>query len=164
MGNLSDTSLLTASFTDQHELSIDAKGRVPVPAAFRKVLRALEQDVLPLGLGPNGDCLRGYTEHGFGQLMNRIEEAAQGSQQERALAALIRREVMGNMAMLAVDGQGRILIPGGLRAAGGLDGECVFVGSGIYFELWSRTGWEAEKRRVAESLAGSREAKLAIYG
>lgn len=154
----------SGQFTGEHDLNLDAKGRVPVPSVFRKVLLQLEQEALPIGLGPNGKCLRGYSDAGFSSLMARIEESARGSQQERAMAAMIRRDVMSNLAVLVPDGQGRVLLPANLRDKVDLNGECVFVGCGAYFELWNRKAWNQEVAQTTETLQSHKEAILAIYG
>ena len=157
-------SLLRSSFTGEYDLNLDQKGRVPVPAAFRKVLTHLAQDTLPLGLGPKGKCLRGFTEGGFNGLIERIDESAKGSNEERARAALIRREVMSNLAMLSLDSQGRVLLPSALREKGALSGETVFVGCGEYFELWPKEAWQEEKQRKDVALKSHEDEILAIYG
>ena len=58
------------------------------------------------------------------------------------------------------DKQGRVLVPGNLREAAGIDKDVVLVGVGSRIEIWSRGSWEEnmssdEINDIAEEMLGN---------
>ena len=116
--------------TDGH--SIDAKGRVIVPAKFREVLG----DSFVVTLGLDG-CLFVYPEEEWEDFVKQLKELP-GSKEARKL----QRYFMAGAAPCDVDKQGRVLIPSSLREKVGLDKDVVFVGVMSKIEIWSKERWE----------------------
>ena len=112
--------------------SIDAKGRVIVPAKFREVLG----DSFVVTLGLDG-CLFVYPEEEWEDFVKQLKELP-GSKEARKL----QRYFMAGAAPCDVDKQGRVLIPSSLREKVGLDKDVVFVGVMIKIEIWSKERWE----------------------
>lgn len=112
--------------------SIDAKGRVIVPAKFREVLG----DSFVVTLGLDG-CLFVYPEEEWEDFVKQLKELP-GSKEARKL----QRYFMAGAAPCDVDKQGRVLIPSNLREKVGLDKEVVFVGVMSKIEIWSKERWE----------------------
>src|SRR5687768_11913340 len=92
-------------FKGSFEYKIDAKGRLPVPAPFR---RALEKDghthVIVTVLD---QCLAGYAPPQWARLEQQIVDMPQFSKQTKALA----RRLASQAADCELDQQGRILLP-----------------------------------------------------
>ncbi len=148
------------SFTGTHTQKVDGKGRMSIPADFRRVLEAGDPDWAP-GLFPRmyllyGDHLKnnlqGYTVDEFNALAAQIKALPRGSERKRKLSLLI----IGQSIKLDVDKDGRTVMPIKQREKLGLtDGELTFVGLGDYFEIWKAdvfgavsdgvTGWLGEQ-------------------
>jgi MraZ protein len=119
-------------FMGEYNHTIDAKGRIIVPAKFRESLG--DEFVVTLGLD---GCLFAYPDE---QWQNFIEELKKlpGSKEARQL----QRYFMAGAATCEVDKQGRILIPSKLREQAQLDKDIVFVGVLNKIEIWSKERWD----------------------
>ena len=104
-------------FMGEYNHSIDAKGRMIVPAKFREQLG--NEFVVTKGLD---GCLFVYSNEEW----HRIEENLRDK-------PLTSRE-----ATCEVDKQGRILLPANLREYAGIDKEVVSVGVYSRVEIWSK--------------------------
>jgi MraZ protein len=127
----------TSSFTNK----VDAKGRVSLPAPWRKVLEARGADgyvVFVPGFRQKG-CLEGYAPDAFEEIARNIERMHPADQRRINL----ERRVMGQAAPVQIDETGRLALPGQMRARYGLSGEAVFVGMGDRFELWEKGAHDA---------------------
>ena len=141
-------------FRGLHEHSIDAKGRISVPARFRDVLsrqtepEAAEQLIVTTGIDP---CLVAYTPQAWGAFEDKL---AKLSQFDPAVVQLKRIYVAG-ATECDIDKHGRLLIPPVLRAYANLEKEVVWAGMVTVIELWNKDTWDAR-------MAASREDRGAI--
>jgi MraZ protein len=115
---------------------MDAKGRLPIPAPFRRALapegaRALVATLLD-------QCVAIYPEAEWLRLEDQLRRMPAFHRQTQALA----RHLASRASDCALDGQGRILLPPLLRAAAGLSQEAVVVGVIERIEVWSPPAWE----------------------
>jgi MraZ protein len=136
------------TFYGTFEHTMDERGRVAVPATFR---RAFEDGGV---LRPAAEgCVELYTNEAFEAETQRRMSGADES--TRTLAARrTRRSFLAEAFQVELDRQGRILIPGPMRTAAGLDGRAVIVGCGDYIELWDQERWAAERAAFAAEEAG----------
>ena len=116
----------------EYNHTIDAKGRVIVPAKFREELG--DKFVLTLGLD---GCLFVYPDEEWENFVNKLRELP-GSKEARQL----QRYFMAGAVTCEVDKQGRILIPLKLREKAELCKDVVFVGIVGKIEIWSKERWE----------------------
>jgi len=129
---------------------IDKKGRVSVPAEFRRVLA--------------GDGFQGVVV--FKSLQHQALEACSAEHLERLSESLesqdlapdelqaIETAIFGGSYQLPFDGEGRVVLPQGLLDFAGITEEAAFVGKRRTFEIWnppSFTEHEASQRSVARS-------------
>lgn len=119
-------------FMGQYNHTIDAKGRVFVPAKFRETLG--EQFVVTMGLD---GCLFVYPNDQWEQFANQLKSLP-GTKEARQL----QRYFLAGAADLEVDKQGRILIPPHLREHAALDKNVIFVGVLGKIEIWSEERWK----------------------
>lgn len=136
-------------FMGEYNHTIDAKGRIIVPAKFRETLG--EEFVVTLGLD---GCLFVYPNEEWLTFINDLK-ALPGNKEARQL----QRYFMAGAANLEVDKQGRILIPSKLREHAGLDKDVVFVGVLSKIEIWSKERWDANNTydnmdEIAERMSG----------
>lgn len=137
-------------FMGEYSHTIDAKGRLILPAKFREELGATF--FITRGLD---NCLTVYTKEGFENLAAVMQQHPNAKGNVRA----IKRFFFGNAAEVECDRQGRILIPGNLREYAKLGKEVVVVGTADRVEIWSRAVWDSynedigpDMENIAESL------------
>lgn len=126
------------SSTSTHK--IDAKGRVSIPAAFRKVLEA---DGASEGEGqcevvliPNlsGEpAIEGLTRAHFNELLAAINRMPPFAKATRSL----KHKVAGKARSIQLEDTGRFVLAADLRAAAGLGDQALFVGLGPTFQIWN---------------------------
>jgi len=127
-------------FQGEYSNSMDDKGRVSIPAAFREALRRDHGDErIVVTRTPHDPCLNAYPLRVWSRLLARLNQQ-QPSRQLRAY----RRIVLGSAQEYSPDKQGRILIPQNLRQYAGLKHAVQFAGAGEIFEIWDRTTWDRQ--------------------
>jgi MraZ protein len=132
-------------------LTLDAKGRVTVPAVWREQLKESVKGQLVLTKDPSG-CLGLYPPPAFAQLEAVLLKL--GSDDDHW-----RRLYLGNSHEIEIDSASRVLVPPELRRWAGMkEGEPImFMGVGAYFELWDIARYEAHE---AEAIARGRPQAL----
>ncbi|MGB0411548.1 MAG: division/cell wall cluster transcriptional repressor MraZ [Pikeienuella sp.] len=120
-------------FSSSATNKVDAKGRVSIPAPFRKVL-AMEDSPL-LFLMPDvrdRPIIEGFGEAHFTKLADALDQLNPYSEEYDALAGL----TVARTVQLPLDSTGRIVIPEELRALTGITDEALFVGRVRTFQIW----------------------------
>lgn len=136
--------------TGQYAHTIDAKGRLFIPAALRKELG----QTFHITVGQD-HCLSVYSDESWAVFMDKLK-------------ALSYNEVKKLRALFAYaadcepDSQGRILIPAKLRDYAGLTKEVVVVGSFDRAEIWNAGRWAAVEAEAFSS--GALEQAMARIG
>lgn len=137
MGRLSER---LAVFGGVHELNIDNKGRLAVPAKFRELLMRRYTPALVVTLDSRRRLLM-YPEVEWervaGDLLN-LKTAGNPALQR------FQNLLLHNAETLEFDVSGRILLPAGLRRRVDFEKEVTLVGRANRLELWGRETWEAE--------------------
>jgi len=123
-------------FLGEVEHKIDEKGRVMLPAQFRRDLR--EGVVLTPGVE---SCITAYPLAEW----KKIAAALTGGSVTHNKLRKLNRAIFATASKVVLDGQGRVVLPLVLREYAGIEDEVVIVGANSYFELWNRAQWEAEK-------------------
>lgn len=121
-------------FTGEYRHTVDGKGRVAIPARFRA--RLDEGAYVARWID---ECLGLFPRSAFEELAARIAAKPVTD----ASARTFSRYVFSGAFEVELDGQGRLVIPAGLREFAGLEGETVVVGSRDHIELWSPARWAA---------------------
>jgi len=120
-------------FKGTYHHKIDPKGRLPVPAAFRKALGASARVVVTL----LDQCLAAYPTAEWDKLETQLRGLPAFSKQVKALTRLLASRAVD----CELDVQGRILLPASLRQGAGLVREAVVVGVLNRFEVWNPEAW-----------------------
>lgn len=129
-------------FLGEYEHSVDVKGRLAVPAKFRAQLEG--GLVVTRGFE---HCLQVYPMEQWQTLSERVSSLPMGSAEARN----IRRMIFGGASDTELDKQGRILLPANLREYAHIGDAAVVVGNNTYFEIWSKSDWDATMDAIEES-------------
>jgi MraZ protein len=124
-------------FLGRHQHTVDAKGRLAIPARFRDAL----SDGLVLTRGIDR-CLTLYPLDAWTVLADKISALPMTDPDARTF----RRMVFAEAVDLTLDAQGRILVPPELRRYAELEREAYVVGVHTSIEIWSPERWAAIQR------------------
>ena len=116
-------------FVGQFQHSLDAKGRLILPARFRPEFERGGH------LSPNSEgCVALWTPGEFArQTEERLAQSRRGGAQDRQQA----RYWAANSSDVEFDRQGRFALPPSIREYAQLDGEVLIVGALDHVELWA---------------------------
>lgn len=143
-------------FMGEYTHSIDAKGRVILPAKFREELGI--HCVVTRGLE---GCLSVYTADHWMALANGMKQLKASKESVRAF----KRFLFGSAAEVEFDKQGRVLIPSTLREYAKLNKDVTVLGTGDKIEIWDKKAYEEYASRVVpdmEEIAESLDKTLAL--
>jgi len=131
-------------FRGRFEHTIDAKGRISLPAKYREILSSNYNDRLII---TNFDsCLVAYPYEEWVILEERF---SQHSIMEEDVQTFIHYFISG-ATECAIDKLGRILIPPTLRKHAGLEREVVFVGMITRIQIWDKAKWDQKFMEAQE--------------
>ena len=136
--------------TGTYEHSIDAKGRLFIPAKLREELGL----TFYLAMGVD-ECLAIYPQ----ETWNRFTEKFASLPMSQSAAM---RPLFANASKCELDSQGRIVIPQKLRKYAGLEKDAVIIGVNDRAEIWSAETWNA--REEEEMTPEKMKACLAALG
>ena len=136
---------------------VDSKGRVSVPASFRRVLEEGDDAFVPGGkvdfvliYGRKGkNCLEGYSIKGIDALDEEIAQMERYSPEREAL----ERAVNTQSVYVQVDENGRMGLKD-LRDMIGITDEAFFAGMGDKFQTWVPEEYEADQKRIEDETGG----------
>jgi MraZ protein len=127
-------------FQGASALSLDAKGRLAVPARHRDALQALCAGQLTLTKHPEG-CLMVFPRPAWETFRDKVAALPMS-------AAGWKRIFLGNAMDVEVDSAARVLVSPELRAAAGLSKDVMLLGMGSHFELWDAQRYAAHEAEV----------------
>jgi MraZ protein len=125
--------------TGQYAHTIDAKGRLFIPAKLREELG----DTFYVAIGMDR-CLSVYSDKSWASFMEKL--AAQPYSRTKEL-----RPLLANAMRCEPDGQGRILLPAKLRQYAELAKDVVIIGSFDRAEIWNAEKWAALENEALSS-------------
>lgn len=130
---------------DTHK--VDSKGRVSVPANFRRVLEANDPEWTD-GLQPNlvihygnedQKHLEVYTMDAVDEIDARFDALDFGSEEREQFA----EDFYGCSIETQTDDSGRLMLPKAIRDKVGITGEAMFMGAGKTFHIWDPATYES---------------------
>jgi MraZ protein len=127
---------------------IDAKGRVSVPAPFRAVLERDGYSAGGIYCYPSLDAPA--LDAGGERLAQKIDGLLAGLPDYSDERDELSVALYGDVQLLAIDGDGRIVLPEGLRRHAGLQDQVTFVGLGEKFQIWAPQAFEERRQRARE--------------
>jgi len=145
-------------FRGINNISVDAKGRMAMPARYRE--RLLEGCGGRLVVTVDQDhCLLVYPLPEWEVIESKLIALPSLNKQAR----LLQRLLIGHATELDMDAQGRILLPVMLREFAGLKKKAVIIGQGKKLEIWDEDTWaESQEEWVAAVQADEGELPAAL--
>ncbi len=133
---------MVQSFRGEFNQKVDSKGRMSIPADFRRVLEAGDPEYpekraaprLVVLYGPHlKNCLHGYTIDEMAKIETGIGKLPRGSVERKQAS----RMILGKSWETEVDRDGRIVLPKERRKQINLGDASVMAAMGSYFEIWN---------------------------
>ncbi|HIW76126.1 MULTISPECIES: division/cell wall cluster transcriptional repressor MraZ [Gordonibacter] len=125
----------------EYRFKVDAKGRMSLPAKFRK---ALSSDLV-VTRNPKDECLYVFEPEAFNNwVIKALEDKFGKFDSTNDLHVRLRRKLKSRAKDVEVDGSGRIMLPSEARAATGIDKDVAVVGNTGYFEIWDAKRYEMQ--------------------
>ena len=116
-------------FLGNIEAKADAKGRVFIPAQFRRQLQSGSEDKLIMRKDVFQDCLVLYPEEVWNEELDELRQR---------LNKLIFRQFVSDVEIITMDGNGRILIPKRYLQITGIQSDVRFIGVDNKIEIWAK--------------------------
>ena len=143
------TTSVEQPFLGNSEHKVDAKGRVSIPADFRRVLEAGdpewksgEQPKFVLNYGnQKGKCIEGHTLTSMNAVMQETLALARDSEERRKRA----RAMAAQSEPMKVDPNGRIVLSERVREQFGISDKAIFVGMFDTFEIWDPEAYDKDQ-------------------
>ncbi|MCW1926849.1 division/cell wall cluster transcriptional repressor MraZ [Bhargavaea beijingensis] len=120
-------------FMGEYQHTVDAKGRLIIPAKFRDDLDG--GFVVTRGLDK---CLFAYTMDEW----KRLEEKLKALPVTKKDARAFTRFFFSGATEVELDKQGRVNLPANLLSYAGLEKDCVVLGVSSRIEIWAKDAWE----------------------
>jgi MraZ protein len=134
-------------FIGTYKATLDAKGRLMVPAKIREALLSEYMPILIVSAYSN--YLVAYPVEEWEKLSERIRELPQ---MQRDLSNF-QRVLYSSACECPLDKQGRILIPANLRVHAGIEGnDVIILGVDTRVEIWNPDRWEERERTIRERM------------
>ena len=122
-------------FLGNSDAKMDVKGRVFIPASFRKTLQTSENTCLILKKDVFQDCLILYPETVWNEELEKLRErlSVWDDEQQNTFRKFVR-----NVEILEIDSNGRVLIPKRYLLMAGIISDVRFMGVFDRIEIWSK--------------------------
>ena len=117
----------------EYEHSLDAKGRLIMPAKLREDVG--EKFIVTKGLD---GCLFGFSQKEWDNFQEKLKTLPLTNKNARDFVRLF----LSGAIECELDKQGRFLITGNLREYGNLEKEAVIIGVGTRIEIWNKDKWK----------------------
>ena len=133
-------------FSGMSNHSVDAKGRIVLPAKFREELG--ESFYIARGFG--NTCIQAMSAEQFDAVSARILELPA----DKAMA--LQYTFTATAVEVSPNASGRVIIPQTLREFAGIEGDALVIGMNNRIEIWSSKRFEqfieSQKDTIAEAL------------
>ena len=120
-----------AGMTGEYQHSLDAKGRLFIPAKLREDLG----DVFYVTISMD-KCLSAYSGESWQAFSDKVNAMPYVKQRKM-------RPLFAYATRCELDSQGRILLPQSLRDFAGLEKSVTVVGSNNHAEFWDSDSWQS---------------------
>ncbi len=137
-------------FRGDYSLSLDAKGRIVLPARHREHLFEICNNQIIITIDPDQPCLLLYPLNEWEIIEEKIDALPSLNEMTRRIQHLL----IGHATDTEVDTNGRFIIKNSLREHSGLSKKVALVGMGKKFEIWDEAAWIQRKADCMAHKAG----------
>ena len=137
------------TFIGNIEARLDGKGRVFVPASYRKILAEMGSAHIIMRRDTDNECVIFYPEHVWQNKVNQLRSALDEWEPEDQM---ILMQFMSEAEILDMDSQGRVLLQKKHLEMIGAQQDILFVGMLDRFAIWTPTVFN-EKQMPQKDLA-----------
>jgi len=129
-------------FQGETAITIDDKGRLAIPVAYRELVARAGNRLVVTYNPYEAGCLWLYPEADWETVRDQVMALPNAKRVHRNL----QLKLVGAATPVEPDGNGRLLLPASHRNAAGIDKKAVLLGMGGKFELWSEQAHLAQIR------------------
>ena len=122
-------------FIGNIEAKSDSKGRVFLPAYFRRALQTAENSKLMMRKDIFQECLVLYPEESWNKQLDALRSRLD---RWNAHHQMIFRQFVADVEEISIDSNGRILIPKRYMKMAGIEQEVRFIGMDDTIEIWAK--------------------------
>ncbi len=121
-------------FQGETAITVDDKGRIAIPTAYRELVAGECANRLVLTYNPfESGCLWLFPHAVWEAVRDQVNSLSKVVKAHRDM----QMKLVGAAAVVEPDGAARILLPASQRATTGIEKRAVLLGMGDKFELWS---------------------------
>ena len=132
-------------FQGETAITIDDKGRLAIPTAYREIVARECGNRLVVTYNPfESGCLYLYPQ----PVWERVRDQVNALPRTKKNSRLLQLKLVGAASFAEPDGSSRISIPASQRAAVGIEKKAVLLGMGDKFELWSEQAHHEQIRQT----------------
>lgn len=131
---------------------VDSKGRVSIPAQFRRVLEEGDPD-FKSGINPScvlvhnqkvNRCLEGYSISSINEVDNLVSELPRYSREREILERMLNAQ----SSYAQIDDNGRLVLSFKLRNLIDIGSEAIFIGMGDKFQVWEPSAYYEDMEQI----------------
>lgn len=132
-------------FQGETPVTLDDKGRMAVPTAYRELVASACANRLVFTYNPfEHGCLWLFPHAEWEKVRDQVNALSGVKRVHRDL----QLKLVGAAAMVEPDGNARVLVPASQRSAAGIEKRAVLLGMNAKFELWSEEAHLAKIRQT----------------
>jgi len=128
-------------FRGINSINVDQKGRIAIPMRYRQSMLDKAHGQLVITIDTEQRCLLLFPLPAWEEIEQKIAKLPSFSPATRR----IQRLLIGHATELALDGNGRILLPPLLREYANIQKKLILVGQGHKFEIWDHDQWQQQR-------------------
>ena len=131
---------------------VDTKGRVSIPAQFRRVLEESDPD-FKAGFNPScvlvhnrksKKCLEGYSIASINEVDDLVSKLPHYSREREILERMLNAQ----SSYAQIDDNGRLVLSAKLRELINLNSEAIFIGMGDKFQIWEPFAYQIDMEQI----------------
>lgn len=136
-------------FQGHSNTTIDEKGRIIIPAKFRKHILPDANGILSVTLGRD-NCVWLFPAYEWTKVLQTVQNTNPYTNDE----VLMRRQMLFQADELSIDSQHRVLIPQELLKIVGIKKEILLIGQIERIEVWNPAAYDKYLKESSESYEG----------
>lgn len=135
------------SFSGDHSVKVDSKGRIVLPSSFKRDMEKAGQDKFIARKDLYEECLLLYPVDEWNRLRQSIDENTnQFNKEDRDL----KRKMNKNVFEVPIAENGRMLIPKRFLDMSGINKDVMVAGQYGYIEVWDKSSYDGIDDKSSE--------------